>query len=95
MLGAVTLDSIRQLPEPAWDTTPVERVMVPRRQVPTPSPETDAREALRLFGDDRVREISVVSDHHLLGPLRRQLLLRRLSLYARPEQTAWLIRSEG
>jgi Zn-dependent protease/predicted transcriptional regulator len=85
VIGAVALADIRNVPEHNWDTTPIDLIMKPKGLVPTVSPDTDATKALSLLDDTRTPEIPVVDQDRLLGLVRRQDLLRWLSVRLNPE----------
>jgi Zn-dependent protease/CBS domain-containing protein len=86
LIGAVTLNDVRQLPETEWDTTAIERVMTPRSQLEVLSPSTEASQALRSLSTEGRDEIPVVEGQRLRGMVRRQDLLRWLSLHVDPAQ---------
>lgn len=84
LLGAVTVTRLRDVPEAAWDSTTVERVMTPPAELELASPRTEVSQALRLLGTTDALEIPVVEGPLLKGLLRRQDLLRWLSLHVDP-----------
>jgi Zn-dependent protease len=86
LLGAITLSNLHEVPEDAWDTTPVERVMIPRSALSSIGPETDAADVLRLLNDPRVQEVPVVERDQFLGLVRRRDVLRWLSIHVDPAQ---------
>jgi Zn-dependent protease/CBS domain-containing protein len=86
MVGAVTLNDVRRLPEAEWDTTTIERVMTPRSELDVLSPSTEASQALRSLSTEGRDEIPVVEGQRLRGMVRRQDLLRWLSLHVDPAQ---------
>jgi CBS domain-containing protein len=56
--------------------------MTPRRELVTLSPEQDAAAALDLFGKRDVNQLPVLKDGQLLGLIRREDILKWLSLHA-------------
>lgn len=84
LLGAVTVKRLREVPEAAWDSTSVERVMTPPSELRLASPSTEAAQALELLSTNGAQEIPVVEGERLKGLLRHQDLLRWLSLHVDP-----------
>jgi Zn-dependent protease len=89
LLGAVSVQSLRRLSEADWET-PVERVMIPRSQLDLLSPSTDATLALQRLNAENAEEMPVVEGPELRGMVRRQDLLRWLTLHLRPERAGYL-----
>jgi Zn-dependent protease/CBS domain-containing protein len=81
VMGLVSLTDVRKLPEAEWDTTDVGQIMTPAADLWTVTPETPAVEALQLLGTQDVDQVPVMKGPQLVGVLRRQDLLRWLSLH--------------
>ncbi len=86
--GMVCLADVRGVPEPSWDTTPVRAIMTPADQLSTVEPEDAADDALRALGTRDVDQVPVMDGDRLVGVLRRQDLVRWLSLHAGEARTA-------
>jgi Zn-dependent protease len=86
--GMVCLADVRGLPEPSWDSTPVRAIMTPADELSTVEPDDAADEALRALGSRDVDQLPVMEGDRLVGVLRRQDLLRWLSLHAGGPRTA-------
>ena len=84
LLGAVSLSNVRQVPEEDWDRTLVEQIMTPHDPLKALSPNADATDALRLLNDPEAHELLVVDGNRLLGLVRRQDVLRWLSIHLDP-----------
>jgi Zn-dependent protease/CBS domain-containing protein len=80
--GIVCLADVRGLPEASWEATPVEAIMTPVDRLATVAPDAPADEALRALGTRDVDQVPVVEGDRLVGVLRRQDLVRWLSLHA-------------
>lgn len=78
--GLVCLEDIRKIPEPSWAATSVEQVMTRAPDLKTVAPTSDAAQALELLGELEVGQLPVVEHGHLVGVLRRQEVLRWLTL---------------
>jgi len=87
LLGTVSLQALQRLPEAAWDMA-VERVMTPRSQLELLSPGTEATQALRRLSAGDAEEMPVVVGRELRGLVRRQDLLRWLSIHLGPERAS-------
>lgn len=84
--GLVCLADVRKTPREAWEITRVAEVMTPVSALDTLAADDPAVEALRKLGEREVDQVPVVErDGSLLGLVRRQDILRWLSLHsARP-----------
>lgn len=81
--GLVCLADVRKTPREAWPGTRVGEVMTPSSSLETVSAEEPATEALRKLGEREVDQVPVVErDGSLLGLVRRQDILRWLSLHS-------------
>lgn len=78
LMGLVSLEEVKQVPESQWDQTPVERIMTPAEELSSLQEETPAQEAMKLLGD--VEQVPVLKGDEFVGVLRRQDVLQWLSL---------------
>lgn len=79
LAGLVSLNDARELPQEAWATTPVGKIMTPT-PLKTVSPNDDLNSALQLLVDGAFNQLPVVREGHLVGMLSRSDLLRFLQL---------------
>jgi Zn-dependent protease len=87
LLGAINVQALSRLSEADWDTT-AERVMTPRSELELLSPNMDATQALRRINAGDTEEMPVVEGRELRGMVRRQDLLRWLSLHLDPKHAS-------
>ncbi len=82
--GLVTLDDVRKVPRPTWSERRVGDIMTPAPSLDTLAADAPATDALRKLGERDVDQVPVVdgSDGALLGLVRRQDILRWLSLHS-------------
>lgn len=81
-VGMICLRDLPKRPPAAWSTTTVGDIMTPVRELATLAPEQYAAEALDLFGKRDVNQLPVVKNGELLGLIRREDILKWLSLHA-------------
>lgn len=81
-VGLICLRDLPKRPRSAWRTTTVAEIMTPADKLVTLAPEQDAAAALDLFGKRDVNQLPVVKDGQVLGLVRREDLLKWLSLHA-------------
>lgn len=86
--GLVCLEDIRRAAREAWPETPVERVMTPRGQLVTVDADADAADALEQLSRSGVDQLPVMEGETFKGLLRREGILRWLSLHGDPEGQA-------
>jgi Zn-dependent protease/CBS domain-containing protein len=79
--GQICVKDVRQVPEAAWSVTPVSSVMTPLSRLSTLTPMDEAARALPLLTDQEIDQIPVVEGRSLVGVVRREDLLRWLSLH--------------
>ncbi len=84
LVGLVTFDDLRRVPQADWIRTPVSAVMTPARMLTTLPPDALADQALDALAKREVEQIPVLEGEHLLGLVRRQDLVRWLSLHQGP-----------
>lgn len=83
-LGLACLHDIRQQPRDRWPVTTVRDVMTPADRLTTVTPRQDAAEALDLLSRENVNQLPVLEQQSLVGLLRREDILRWLSVYGDP-----------
>lgn len=79
--GLVTLHDIRGVERGRWPGTRVEDIMVPWQKVVAVAADDDASEALDLISRRGINQLPVTEGRELVGLLRREDLLRWLSLF--------------
>jgi Zn-dependent protease len=85
--GLVCLEDIRKVPEQSWPATTVDRVMTKTKDMTTLDRSDDAAHAFELLASLDVGQLPVVEDGRFLGLVRRQELMRWLTLRG-PESRA-------
>jgi Zn-dependent protease/CBS domain-containing protein len=81
LIGIVTLRDIRRVPSERWAQTRANDIMTPLESVSTLAPEEEATEALRLLSDADVEQLAVVEEGRVRGIVRRQDLVRWLTMH--------------
>ncbi len=84
LVGVVTVEDVRKVPQPEWTTKTVEQIMTPADRMVEVSPDEDAAEALREIAQSPVPQLPVVRQGELIGMLRRRDIARWLQLHAGP-----------
>jgi predicted transcriptional regulator len=79
-MGLACMQDLRKTPRDQWPHKRVADIMTPVEELTTVSPDTDAAEAMELLGKRDVQQLPVLEDHNLRGLLRREDLLKWLSL---------------
>jgi CBS domain-containing protein len=74
--GLVTLEGVKAVPQPAWETTPVRSVMTPVDQLKAAHPEQEALDALEQMEADGINQMPVVSGGRVIGVVTRDSLVR-------------------
>jgi Zn-dependent protease/CBS domain-containing protein len=80
LLGLVSVSDVRKVPQQAWATTPVERIMTPA-PLKTTVPDADLSAALRLLADGTLNQVPVVRGDRAVGLLSRADVLRVLRMH--------------
>lgn len=86
MHGLITLHDMRGVERGRWPDTRVEDIMVPWNKVVGISADSDATEALDLVSRRGFNQLPVTENGELVGLLRREDLLRWLSLFGEEER---------
>ncbi len=84
LVGVVTVEDVRKVPQQEWTTKTVEQIMTPADRMVEVSPDEDAAEALREIAQSPVPQLPVVRQGELIGMLRRRDIARWLQLHAGP-----------
>lgn len=84
-LGMVSLSDLRKRESTAWASTIVSEIMTPVAALVTVAPEQDAAEALALLGQRDLNQLPVIENSELVGLLRREDIVKWLSLHAGPD----------
>lgn len=79
-VGIVSIDDVRKIPKDTWDTTTVDKIMTPARQLATVNVQDDASDALNKLNARDVHQIPVMQNGHIVGMVRRQDILRWLQM---------------
>lgn len=82
--GLICLSDLPKRPREVWDSTSVSEIMTPAHQLIAVSPQQGAGEALNLLGQHNVNQLPVVQDGQLVGLVRREDILKWLSLKTGP-----------
>jgi Zn-dependent protease/predicted transcriptional regulator len=77
-VGLVTLQSARSVPRDQWANTSIQAVMVPIERVQTASPEEPALNILQRMQTADINQMPIISDHHIVGIIGRDAILRVL-----------------
>jgi len=80
--GMVTLTDIARLPRPAWETTPVERIMAPAERWVRIDPDTELLAAIETMETANVKQLPVMAEGRIIGLLSREQALTFLRLRA-------------
>ena len=70
VVGLLTPQRVKETPRDAWPATSVAQAMIPAAQVKPVQPDEQLLTALEEMEEDRVSQLPVVSDGHILGILR-------------------------
>ena len=81
LAGLVCLQDVRRRPREQWAATTVGEVMTPADQLTTVLPDDDGWDAIRTINQKNVNQLPVMEDGRLRGLLRREDVVRWLSLH--------------
>ncbi len=82
LVGLVSLRDVHKLPRSEWEATAVREIMTPAAELAVVAPGDSAANALALLSERQVNQLPVVEHGEVRGLLRREDVLRWLSLYA-------------
>lgn len=84
-VGLACLHDLRKHPREEWDRTTVRDIMTPVDQLAPVRPDQEAAEALAILSRRDVNQLPVLEGERLRGLLRREDILRWLSVYGDEE----------
>ncbi len=84
LLGLVSLRDLQKCEPSAWERMTVKDIMTPAAELAAVAPDQDVVEALAAIGRRDLNQLAVVQDDVLVGLLRREDILKWLSLHAAP-----------
>jgi Zn-dependent protease len=76
--GILTLQNIKSVPQSKWDTTRIDKVMVPAKQLKIASPDQDALSVVEQMDESEINQMPVASEGKIIGVVSRDRLLRFL-----------------
>lgn len=80
LVGLVTFEDVRGVPQQQWGETLVRDVMTDARELSTVDPETDAEVALAELSERDVGQLPVVVGERVVGVVRRRDLMKWVAL---------------
>ncbi|MGH2377374.1 MAG: site-2 protease family protein [Candidatus Limnocylindria bacterium] len=78
--GLVSIGDLRKVAQRDWETTPVEAVMTPARELPEVSPSSRLMTAIERFAGSELPAMPVVEDGRLVGMLEREAVLTHVRM---------------
>jgi len=76
--GILTLHNIKSVSQSNWDTTPVEKIMVPADQLKVARSEQDALSVMEQMNENDINQMPVVHEGRVIGLITRDNLIRAL-----------------
>lgn len=76
--GILTLQNIKSVPRQKWDTTRLEKIMVPASRLKVASPEQDGLSVAEEMDENEINQMPVASKGRLIGLVTRDNLMRFL-----------------
>jgi len=76
--GILSLQNIKSVPQSSWDTTQVEKIMLPFDRQKVATPEQDALSVVEQMDEYEVNQMPVVSEGRIIGLVTRDNLIRFL-----------------
>jgi Zn-dependent protease/CBS domain-containing protein len=80
LVGLVTVDDLRQVPQARWPTTPISEVMTQADQLSTLPPTVSAKRVMDEMGRRNVEQIPIVQEGRVVGLGRRRDLVEWAAL---------------
>jgi len=84
LVGVITTRDVQLIPSEQWPYVTVAQVMSPSTEVPSIDADADASKALEALAEGDVEQLPVIDHGRLSGFVRRQDILKWLSLQAEP-----------
>jgi Zn-dependent protease/CBS domain-containing protein len=81
LVGIISLSDIRKISREAWPNTTIGDLMTPASQITVTSPNQDSAEVLFTLARHNLNQLPVVENSKIRGLIRREDLLKWLSLY--------------
>lgn len=85
LVGMACLEDVRKLERGVWPLRTVRDIMTPAGSLFQAAPQDDAHHALSLLGQGKVNQIPVVDNGQVRGLIRREDILKWLSLYEKAD----------
>lgn len=85
LAGMVCLEDVRKIERCAWPHKRVREIMTPASALVQVAPQEDAHHVLSLLGERKFNQIPVVDGGQVRGLIRREDILKWLSLYEHPD----------
>jgi Zn-dependent protease/predicted transcriptional regulator len=76
--GILTLHNLKSVPQANWNTTQVEKIMLPLDQLKAARPEQDAMSIVEHMNRNDINQMPVVSEGKVIGLITRDSLIRFL-----------------
>jgi len=89
LVGMVSLRDVQKRARADWENVTVGDIMTPTAKLQTIPPDQDAIEALTTLGRLDLSQLPVVQNGEILGLLRREDILKWLSLHGPQAPTHW------
>ena len=80
LLGLVTMNDLRRVPQEQWPATSAFRAMVPREKLHVSSPQDDLTQALEVMASHDVHQLPVLDGRLFLGFITRADVLRLIQV---------------
>jgi Zn-dependent protease/predicted transcriptional regulator len=77
-VGLITLASARSVPRNEWQSMAVQAAMLPADKIHWARPEEPALGVLQRMQTEDINQMPVISDHHIVGMISRDTILRVL-----------------
>ncbi len=87
-VGLITLQRIKEVPRPEWETTRAGEIMLPLEQSMSIDPDTGLWTALEKLDRDGVNQLPVIRDRHVIGMLGREDVISFLRSLQEPRAQA-------
>lgn len=95
LIGMACLEDVRKIERGAWPSRIVRDIMTPAGSLMQVGPRDDVHKALSLLGEGKVNQLPVVDDGQVRGLVRREDILKWLSLYESTDARTALALEQG